>query len=147
MDISYCDDKTGFPRPGHIFIHVSYKRFFLFTLGLGDTSNKVLRLLQTRCCDYCQYCIRMLYLLKVTGKWCSYTIAIYVANMHLLLRVKYGSISSVQYCLCLQSCNTILQYIMIFCNNITHAVLLYMTKCWRYWYCTLHASIAVWRYY
>ena len=19
MDISYCDDKTGFPRPGHIF--------------------------------------------------------------------------------------------------------------------------------
>ena len=20
MDISYCDDKTGFPRPGHIYI-------------------------------------------------------------------------------------------------------------------------------
>ena len=22
MDISYCDDKTGFPRPGHIYIYI-----------------------------------------------------------------------------------------------------------------------------
>ena len=22
MDISYCDDKTGFPRPGHIYKHI-----------------------------------------------------------------------------------------------------------------------------
>ena len=24
MDISYCDDKTGFPRPGHIFLFIEY---------------------------------------------------------------------------------------------------------------------------
>ena len=26
---------------------------------------------------------------------------------------------------------------MIFRDNIAHAVLLHMTKCWRYWYCAL----------
>ena len=23
MDISYCDDKTGFPRPGHIYYNTT----------------------------------------------------------------------------------------------------------------------------
>ena len=40
MDISYCDDKTGFPRPGHIYyeycLHHSYLDTKMFLLLMED---------------------------------------------------------------------------------------------------------------
>ena len=40
MDISYCDDKTGFPRPGHIYMYKLYHTTSGISLLLHDAEVK-----------------------------------------------------------------------------------------------------------